>query len=75
MKRPAASRRLLGPTGATLLLGASLAGSGCAVVTVAGAAAGAAISVTGAVVSTGVKVTGKVIEKTIDLVTPSSPAP
>lgn len=52
------------------LLAAALAGSGCAVVTVAGAAAGAAISVTGAVVSTGVKVTGKVIEKTIDAVTP-----
>ena len=34
---------------------------GCAVVTVAGA-----------VVSTGVKVTGKVIEKTVDVVTPSS---
>lgn len=39
--------------------------TGCAVVTVAGAAAGAAISVTGAVVSTGVKVTGKVIEAAI----------
>ena len=38
----------------------------------AGATAGAAISITGAVVSTGVKVTGKVIEKTIDVVTPSS---
>ena len=48
---------------------------GCAVITVAGAAAGAAISVTGALVSTGVKVTGKVIEKTVDVVTPSSPAP
>jgi hypothetical protein len=46
--------------------------SGCAVVEVAGAAAGAAISVTGAVVSTGVKVTGKVVEKTIDVVTPGS---
>ncbi|MEO7335789.1 MAG: hypothetical protein ABIV63_04325 [Caldimonas sp.] len=45
---------------------------GCAVVTVAGAAAGAAISVTGAVVSTGIKVTGKAIEKTIDVVTPGS---
>ena len=45
---------------------------GCAVVSVAGAAAGAAISVTGAVVSTGVKVTGKVVEKTIDAVTPGS---
>lgn len=42
--------------------------NGCAVVTVAGAAAGAAIAVTGAVVSTGVKVTGKVIEKTVDAV-------
>jgi hypothetical protein len=42
--------------------------SGCAVVSVAGAAAGAAISVTGAVVSTGVSVTGKVIEKTVDVV-------
>jgi len=41
---------------------------GCAVINVAGAAAGAAISVGGAVVSTGVKVTGKVIEKTIDAV-------
>ena len=48
--------------------------SGCAVVTVAGAAAGAAISIAGAVVSTGVKVTGKVIEKTVDVVTPSSAA-
>ena len=45
---------------------------GCAVVSVAGAVAGAAISVTGAVVSTGVKVTGKVIEKTIDVVTPDA---
>ena len=45
---------------------------GCAVVTVAGAAAGAAIGVAGAVVSTGVKVTGKVIEKTVDVVTPGS---
>ncbi len=46
--------------------------SGCGVIAVAGATAGAAISVAGAVVSTGVKVTGKVIEKTIDVVTPSS---
>jgi hypothetical protein len=46
--------------------------SGCAVVDVAGSAAGAAISVTGAVVSTGVKVTGKVVEKAIDLAVPSS---
>lgn len=36
--------------------------SGCAVVDVAGSAAGAAISVTGAVVSTGVRVTGAVVE-------------
>jgi phage tail tape-measure protein len=42
------------------------------VVSIAGAAAGAAISITGAVVSTGVKVGGKVIEKTIDVVTPDS---
>ncbi|HEX2009641.1 MAG TPA: hypothetical protein VJN44_01770 [Roseateles sp.] len=48
---------------------------GCAVVSVAGAAAGAAISVTGAVVSTTVKVGGKVVEKTIDAVTPSSEDP
>jgi len=61
------------------LLAAMLASAclgGCAVVTVAGAAAGTAISVAGAVVSTGVKVTGKVIEKTVDIVTPgSTPAP
>lgn len=38
---------------------------GCAVVSVAGAAAGAAISVTGAVVTTGVKITGKAIELAI----------
>ena len=59
---------------AAALMLASMLG-GCAVVSVAGAAAGAAISVAGAVVSTGVKVTGKVIEKTVDVVTPSSPAP
>ena len=51
-----------------LLLAVTL--SACAVVSVAGAAAGAAISVTGAVVSTGVSVAGKVIEKTVDAVTP-----
>jgi hypothetical protein len=50
---------------ATALLG------GCAVVTVAGAVAGATISVAGAVVSTGVKVTGKVIEKGVDAVSGS----
>jgi hypothetical protein len=50
------------------LLAAPLLFSGCAVVSVAGAAAGAAISVTGAVVSTGISVTGKVIEKTVDAV-------
>jgi hypothetical protein len=54
-----------------LIASASLLG-GCAVASVAGAAAGAAISVAGAVVSTGVKVTGKVVEKTIDVVTPDS---
>lgn len=47
---------------------------GCTVLTVAGAAAGAAITVTGAVVSTGVSVTGKVIEKTIDAVAPGDAA-
>jgi predicted peptidase len=57
-------------TARALALAASCAGllGGCAVVSVAGAAAGAAISVTGAVVSTGVKVTGTVIEKTVDVV-------
>lgn len=55
---------------------ASLVLTGCAVIEVAGAAAGAAISVGGAVISTGVKVTGKVVEKTIDMVaTDSAPAP
>lgn len=53
-------------------LPALVALTSCAVVDVAGAAAGAAISVTGAVVSTGVRVTGKVVEKTIDVVTPGS---
>ncbi len=43
--------------------------SGCAVVSIAGAAAGAAISLTGAVVSTGVTLTGKVIGKAIDVAT------
>ena len=41
---------------------------GCAVVSVAGAVAGAAISGGGAVVSTGVKVTGAVIEAGVDAV-------
>ena len=55
---------------AAVLLATSL--SGCAVVSIAGAVAGAAISVTGAVVSTGVTLTGKVIGKTIDVITPSA---
>ena len=55
---------------AAALLATSL--SGCAVVSIAGAVAGAAISVTGAVVSAGVGVTGKVIGKTIDVITPSA---
>lgn len=71
LPRPALRR--LGPVGAAMVLAAAL--SGCGVMAVAGATAGAAISVAGAVVSTGVKVTGKVIEKTIDVVTPSSPTP
>ena len=65
-----ASRRVWVALAAVVLAAASL--SGCAVVTVVGATAGAAISVAGAVVSTGVKVTGKVIEKTVDAVTPDS---
>ena len=73
----ASSLPLLRRPGACLpwLAAAAAAGallSGCAVVSVAGAAAGAAISVTGAVVSTTVSVTGKVIGKTIDVVTPGS---
>ena len=51
------------------LAGAAL--PGCAVVNVAGAAAGAVIGVAGAVVGTGVRVGGKVIEKTIDVAVPS----
>jgi hypothetical protein len=53
---------------ATAALAASLLLSGCAVVSVAGAAAGAAISVAGAVVSTGVTVTGKAVGKAIDAI-------
>ena len=64
---PAAARRRVGAL-AAVAVGALL--SGCAVVTVAGAATGAAISVAGAVVSTGVTLTGKAIGKTIDAVTP-----
>lgn len=45
---------------------------GCAVVTVAGAAVGAAVTVTGAVVSTGVKVTGAAVGAAVDVVTPGS---
>jgi hypothetical protein len=53
------------------LLGLSGLLSGCAVVSVAGAAAGAAISVTGAVVSTGVRVTGAVVEAGVNAVSGS----
>lgn len=67
---PGALPALLARTTTLLATGALL--SGCAVVSVAGAAAGAAISVTGAVVSSTVSVTGKVIGKTIDVVTPGS---
>lgn len=42
----------------------------CAVITVGGAAVGAAISVTGAVVSTGIKVGGKAVGAAIDAVSP-----
>ena len=61
---PARLTRALTATLLTISLG------GCSVVSVAGAAAGAAISVTGAVVTTGVSVTGKVVGKAIDLVIP-----
>ncbi|MGZ8260510.1 MAG: hypothetical protein ACXWUL_08165 [Caldimonas sp.] len=61
------------------LLALALATTGCAVVSVAGAAvgvagaaAGAAVSVGGAVVGSTVKVAGKVVEKTVDLATPGS---
>ena len=56
----------------TSLMAAASLLSGCAVVNVAGAAAGAAISVTGAVVASTVSVTGKVIGNTIDRVTPEA---
>ncbi len=49
-----------------LVLAGALALPGCAVVTMVGAAAGAAIAVTGAVVSTGVEVTGKVVGAAVD---------
>ena len=55
------------------LLVVTLGHSGCAVVSVAGAAAGAAVSVGGAVVGSTVKVAGKVVEKTIDIAVPGSP--
>jgi hypothetical protein len=57
---------------AVLLIATAL--PGCAVVNIAGAAAGAAISVTGAVVGTTVKVAGKVVEKSIDIAVPSGAA-
>ena len=64
VRRPGARLAMISMATAASLLG------GCAVVSVAGAAAGAAISVTGAVVASTVSVTGKVIGKTIDVVTP-----
>ena len=50
---------------------------GCAVVSVAGAVAGAAIDVGGAVISTTVKVTGKAAGAAIDAISaePAKPAP
>jgi hypothetical protein len=68
------SRRFVCASRVAVAAGLAIALSGCAVITVAGAAAGAAVSVTGAVVSTGVKVTGKVVEKTIDVMVPDSPS-
>jgi len=47
---------------------------GCAVVSVAGSAAGAAVSVGSAVVGTTVRVAGKVVEKTVDVVVPGGSA-
>ena len=70
--RPAALLRFA--LGASVAASAALSVSGCAVVTVAGAAAGAAITVTGAVVGTTVSVAGKVVGKTIDVVMPSPSA-
>ncbi len=67
---PSHSNASLRPVVVTALIAAASVFGGCAVVSVAGAAAGAAISVTGAVVATGVRVTGKVVEKTVDLVVP-----
>lgn len=72
MRLPALRLRLLG---ACVVLAAVPLFSGCAVVSVAGAAAGAAISVTGAVVSTTVTVAGKAAGKAIDLVGPSTAQP
>ena len=68
---------------AAAVLAAASVGSGCAVVSVAGAvvgiagsAAGAAVSVGGAVVGSTVRVAGKVAEKTIDLAVPgAAPSP
>lgn len=45
---------------------------GCAVVSVAGSAAGASLSVAGAVVSTSVTLAGKVAGKAVDLALPDS---
>ena len=82
----ASTQRFLRPERAVLvapLLVLASATSGCAVVSVAGAAVGvagsavgAAVSVGGAVIGSTVKVAGKVVEKTVDLATPgSTPAP
>ena len=64
--------RCLFPLPGLMLVATTL--PGCAVVTVAGAAAGAVVSVGGAVVGSTVKVAGKVVEKTIDLAVPGAPA-
>ena len=69
---PGTTRLTLALAAPLLVIGLSALSclGGCAVVSVAGAAAGAAISVTGAVVATGVSVTGQVVGKAIDVVTP-----
>ena len=60
---------------AAAALAASVFLSGCAVVTVAGAAAGLAVTAAGAVVGTGVTVAGKVVGAGVSAVTPGSNTP
>ncbi len=57
-----------------IVLAGSVILSGCAVVSLAATGVGAAASVTSSAIGIGTKVTGKVIGKTIDVLTPDSPA-